>query len=181
MLHPVARSATLTACLATRTRWAWTPGGRCGHSGRIASPACALRPKGIPRGCGTGTANEGLPLRGWARKESQLLSRRLVVVPLAAGLHMEIKDGPDGPDGPIQLISYCPKHCTPQPQLSGERAWGEPAAQPAAFQRLCGAWQGRVKLMWPGMPCRATAVSCADGLRGVQAPTPTPPPPAAAW
>ena len=36
-----------------------------------------------------------------------------------AGLHMEIVDGAEGVDGPVKLVSYCPKHCTPRPELSG--------------------------------------------------------------
>lgn len=38
---------------------------------------------------------------------------------------MEIRDGPDGPDGPVQYVSYCGRHCKPQPQLSGARLVSE--------------------------------------------------------
>ncbi|KAF6264248.1 hypothetical protein COO60DRAFT_1698474 [Scenedesmus sp. NREL 46B-D3] len=34
------------------------------------------------------------------------------------GLHMEMAD-PAEPDGPLQLVSHCPKHCTPTPNASG--------------------------------------------------------------
>ena len=37
----------------------------------------------------------------------------------AAGLHMEIVDGPENADQAVRLISYCPKHCTAHPELSG--------------------------------------------------------------
>ena len=40
-----------------------------------------------------------------------------------AGLHMEMIDAPGG-EGPLQLISYCPKHCKPRPELSGARTGG---------------------------------------------------------
>ena len=35
-----------------------------------------------------------------------------------AGLHMEITDGPS-PDSPVRLVSFCPRHCTAKPELSG--------------------------------------------------------------
>lgn len=63
---------------------------------------------------------------------SKISAQPRVDCPLVtAGLHMEIRDGPEGPDGPIQLISYCPKHCTPQPQLSGEEGCAAPRSSPA--------------------------------------------------
>ncbi|WIA10783.1 hypothetical protein OEZ85_010952 [Tetradesmus obliquus] len=34
------------------------------------------------------------------------------------GLHMEMAD-PAEPDGPLQLVSHCPKHCTPSSNASG--------------------------------------------------------------
>jgi hypothetical protein len=34
------------------------------------------------------------------------------------GLHMEMAD-PAEPDGPLQLVSHCPKHCTPSTHASG--------------------------------------------------------------
>jgi hypothetical protein len=34
------------------------------------------------------------------------------------GLHMEMVD-PAEPDGPLQLVSHCPKHCTPSTHASG--------------------------------------------------------------
>jgi hypothetical protein len=39
-----------------------------------------------------------------------------------AGLHMNIDDGTaaDGsPDAAVRLVSYCARHCTPHPELSG--------------------------------------------------------------
>ena len=37
-----------------------------------------------------------------------------------AGLYMNMVDGSDGhEDGAVRLISYCPKHCTPHPELAG--------------------------------------------------------------
>jgi hypothetical protein len=36
-----------------------------------------------------------------------------------AGLKMEMKEDPDG-NGRLQFLSYCPKHCRPRPELSGE-------------------------------------------------------------
>ena len=36
-----------------------------------------------------------------------------------AGMHMEMKDGPQGPAGPLDLITYCPRHAAPHPELSG--------------------------------------------------------------
>ena len=35
-----------------------------------------------------------------------------------AGLHMEITDGPS-PDSPVRLVSFCHRHCTAKPELSG--------------------------------------------------------------
>ena len=32
---------------------------------------------------------------------------------------MEMKDGPQGPAGPLDLITYCPRHATSHPELSG--------------------------------------------------------------
>jgi len=37
-----------------------------------------------------------------------------------AGLYMNMVDASDGQeDGAVRLISYCPKHCTPHPELAG--------------------------------------------------------------
>lgn len=36
-----------------------------------------------------------------------------------AGMHMEMKDGPQGSAGPLDLITYCPRHAPPHPELSG--------------------------------------------------------------
>lgn len=37
-----------------------------------------------------------------------------------AGLYMNMVDASDGQeDGSVRLISYCPKHCTPHPELAG--------------------------------------------------------------
>ena len=35
---------------------------------------------------------------------------------------MVIQDDPRAPDGPVQLLSFCHKHCTPAPHLSGTRS-----------------------------------------------------------
>lgn len=38
-----------------------------------------------------------------------------------AGLYMNMVDASDGQDeGAVRLISYCPKHCTPHPELAGD-------------------------------------------------------------
>lgn len=40
-----------------------------------------------------------------------------------AGLHMNIDEGVgEGPDAAVRLISYCARHCTPRPELSGDPA-----------------------------------------------------------
>lgn len=36
-----------------------------------------------------------------------------------AGLHMEMQEGRAGPTGPWRLVTYCPRHCKPRPELSG--------------------------------------------------------------
>lgn len=37
-----------------------------------------------------------------------------------AGLYMNMVDASEGQeDGAVRLISYCPKHCTPHPELAG--------------------------------------------------------------
>lgn len=39
-----------------------------------------------------------------------------------AGLHMNIDEGAavaGGPDVGVRLVSYCARHCTPHPELSG--------------------------------------------------------------
>ena len=36
-----------------------------------------------------------------------------------AGMHMEMKDGPQGSNGPLDLITYCPRHALAHPELSG--------------------------------------------------------------
>lgn len=44
-----------------------------------------------------------------------------------AGLHMEMQD-PVEPGASLQLVSYCPRHCKPNPELSGRQ--GGLAASP---------------------------------------------------
>lgn len=40
-----------------------------------------------------------------------------------AGLYMNMVDASEGQeDGAVRLISYCPKHCTPHPELAGQPA-----------------------------------------------------------
>ncbi|CAD7696632.1 unnamed protein product [Ostreobium quekettii] len=36
-----------------------------------------------------------------------------------AGLHMEMQEGPGGLTGPLRLVTYCPRHCKPRPELAG--------------------------------------------------------------
>lgn len=36
-----------------------------------------------------------------------------------AGMHMEMKDGPQGSSGPLDLITYCSRHAPQHPELSG--------------------------------------------------------------
>ena len=64
-----------------------------------------------------------------------------------AGLHMEMVDGEGGPEGPVRLISYCPRHCTPKPQLSGVTLLGkenEAKAKALGQGDGNGLWNGQV-------------------------------------
>ncbi|KAK9830484.1 hypothetical protein WJX72_011976 [[Myrmecia] bisecta] len=70
-----------------------------------------------------------------------------------AGLHMEILDGPEGHDGPVRLVSYCPKHCSARPELSGAQPIreGEEEAEEDADNN--GLWNGQPFRMPPCAGC----------------------------
>ena len=50
---------------------------------------------------------------------------------------MEILDGPEGEDGPVQYLSFCPRHATPRPHMSGAPL-GREHAQETGILKECG-------------------------------------------
>ena len=69
-----------------------------------------------------------------------------------AGLHMEITDGP-GSDSAVHLVSFCPRHCTAKPELSGIQV--RPPGRPlCAVTRAWGADAPHVTNIWQwGLLC----------------------------
>ena len=80
-----------------------------------------------------------------------------------AGLHMELHEGPadaggDGGEASVRLVSYCARHCTPHPELSGV----DPTER-AASSKTHNVWQ---LLPMSALTCQgeASAVSCRGAL-----------------
>lgn len=71
-----------------------------------------------------------------------------------AGLHMEVaaEPGPHGKGSNLRIVTYCPKHCKPQPKLSGERLRSPACTMRCVCQGATGASKGQAFAPIPSPP-----------------------------
>ncbi|KAK9827616.1 hypothetical protein WJX81_006673 [Elliptochloris bilobata] len=81
-----------------------------------------------------------------------------------AGMRMEILDsgdGREGPDAPVRMVSYCPRHCTARPELSGVAPLAPEDAAAAAGDDGNGLWNAQPFRQPPAVPIPQCAAGCA--------------------